>query len=348
MGKKVTIQDIANKLGLSRNTVSKVLNGKYTGPNPVKERILQTAIEMEYREYGVIKQSPSFLQEEEVEIKNIMLLSKGDIRESTFFREIISAVQEHIEEINYNLLISIVKEKDIHALRIPTNINPDFIQGIICIEMFDKEYIEKLTNLGIPVVFIDFHHRLGTINGAYDVVMMDNSFHVYQLVQDLLLKGKERIGFVGDYHHCRGFYERWKGFRQAFLELGKENKLEDNIIELNEDGEFTPEWIYHNLKNKETIPEVFICANDCIAIDLMQELRKLDLSVPEDVEVIGFDDSPEAQIVTPTLTTVRIFKEELGIVAVEHLIRRMKHPGRKNQVTYIETEIVVRESTKNQ
>ncbi|NCC44944.1 MAG: LacI family transcriptional regulator, partial [Clostridia bacterium] len=90
---------------------------------------------------------------------------------------------------------------------------------------------------------------------------------------------------------------------------------------------------------------VFICANDFVAIDLLQILRQLKISVPDDVWLCGFDDSPESRIVTPPLTTIHIHCEIMGISAVQLLLSRIKEPSLNYRTTYTETTLVYREST---
>ena len=94
------------------------------------------------------------------------------------------------------------------------------------------------------------------------------------------------------------------------------------------------------------LPEVFLCANDFIAVDTMQALRKLGKSVPGDILLCGFDDAPESRIMTPALTTVHIHTQIMAFTALHLLLSRMKEPYLDYRTVYTATELICRDSTK--
>ena len=94
------------------------------------------------------------------------------------------------------------------------------------------------------------------------------------------------------------------------------------------------------------LPDLFICANDFIAMDTMQSLRKLGKSVPGDVLLCGFDDAPESRIMTPALTTVHIHTQIMAFTAIHLLQTRMKEPSLDYRTVYTATELICRDSTK--
>ena len=104
-------------------------------------------------------------------------------------------------------------------------------------------------------------------------------------------------------------------------------------------------YLFNYIQNLKELPDVFICANDFIAFDLMQILRQLNIQVPEDICLCGFDDSPAAKLITPPLTSIHIHNEILGVCAVDLLLSRIKDPTLNYRTVYTETNIVYREST---
>ena len=94
------------------------------------------------------------------------------------------------------------------------------------------------------------------------------------------------------------------------------------------------------------LPDLFLCANDFIAMDTMQSLRKLGKSVPGDVLLCGFDDAPESRIMTPALTTVHIHTQIMAFTALHLLLSRMKEPYLDYRTVYTATELICRDSTK--
>jgi len=96
-----------------------------------------------------------------------------------------------------------------------------------------------------------------------------------------------------------------------------------------------------------TLPDVFICANDFIAIDTLQVFKKLGISVPKDVCLCGFDDSPESRVMSPTLTTIHIHSQIMGFSAVHLLMSRIKEPALNFRTIHTETSLIYRESTED-
>ena len=93
------------------------------------------------------------------------------------------------------------------------------------------------------------------------------------------------------------------------------------------------------------LPDLFLCANDFVAVDAIQILRRLGKSVPGDVMLAGFDDAPESRIITPPLTTVHIHTDIMAFTAVHLLMTRIKEPDLDYRVVHTETELIYRDST---
>ena len=93
------------------------------------------------------------------------------------------------------------------------------------------------------------------------------------------------------------------------------------------------------------LPEIFICANDFVATDLMQALAAAGKRVPEDVRLCGFDDSAESRLSKPPLTTVHIHTQVIAYSAVHLLISRIKAPSLDYRTVHTETKLIYREST---
>lgn len=98
------------------------------------------------------------------------------------------------------------------------------------------------------------------------------------------------------------------------------------------------------LRDKEKA-EVYVCANDAIALSLLQSLARLGLKVPQDVSVIGFDNIKDAALSNPSLTTLSVDKEYLGVTAIKLLIDRINNPSEISKSVYIKSEIILRDST---
>lgn len=241
--------------------------------------------------------------------------------------------------------IHIVRENEIQAGTLPNNFEASKVDGIICIEMFDPQYSELVTSLGLPTIFIDCSVDIFCPDLKADLLLMENEHSVYSVTKSLIDRGFTRIGFIGDYKHCKSFNERWVGYNRALIEAGQSVDLSCCIVDQDRNFFSESDWMDKQLEGMSVLPSAFVCANDFIAVSVMKALKNKNLKIPEDIAVFGFDNAPESRIVEPHLSTVHIYNNEMGIMAAEMLLARVKDPSRPYQITHIRTEPIFREST---
>jgi LacI family transcriptional regulator len=156
----------------------------------------------------------------------------------------------------------------------------------------------------------------------------------------MLARGRRRIGFIGNYETCQSLFERYTAYRYAMLMAN--DPVEERFCLKAE----TPGELEDGLSAVTDLPEVFVCAHDMIATEVIYVLRRLGLSVPGDVLVCGFDDSPNSRIMTPTLTTVHIHTGVMASAAIQLLLSRIDEPGLDFRTVHTETELIYRDSTR--
>jgi LacI family transcriptional regulator len=167
---------------------------------------------------------------------------------------------------------------------------------------------------------------------------------------EMVNRGKTQIGFIGEYRYCMSFFERYMAFFEAQELLGLPHNPDFCIFQKKKgadhlSSEEYQEYLMSRFKNMKQLPEVFICANDFVAIDALQVFRRLGISVPNDVWLCGFGDTPESRIITPPLTTIHIHGKVIGYSAVHMLLSRIQNPSMHCRTIYTETSLVYREST---
>ena len=345
--KKVTIQDIADELGISRNTVSKAINNSDGLADATRERILQKAVEMGYKQFSYFStlSSVSALADAQGRMPpgyqgEIALLTSAFLTQSHFASTLLDKFQREISQMGYTMNTHRVTERNMREKSLPLTFQRERVKAILCIEMFDYDYDEMVCELGIPTLFVDGPAKLQGRSLPADQLYMDNSTEIFRFVNDILSQGKTRIGFIGDYTHCQSFYERHAAFRFAMLMAGvpvderycfRCNRIEGPTVEA--------------LANLEQLPDVFLCANDFVAGDLMRALYSIDKNVPEDVRILGFDDAPESRISRPALSTVHIHTQVMAFSAVQLLVSRMKEPSLDYRTVHTQTDLILREST---
>ncbi|WP_025676191.1 substrate-binding domain-containing protein [Paenibacillus polymyxa] len=338
---KVTIQDIADALGISRNTASKAINGSDSIPVDTRNKVIKKAIELKYKQFAYVE-TDSIIPKNQ---GNIALFTCNLPNSSHFGSFLISGLEKRISAEGYNLSIHIVRENETQAGTLPNNFEASKVDGIICIEMFDPQYSELVTSLGLPTIFIDCSVDIFCPDLKADLLLMENEHSVYSVTKSLINRGFARIGFAGDYKHCKSFNERWVGYNRALIEAGLSVDLSCCIVDQDRNFFSESDWMDKQLEGMSALPSAFVCANDFIAVSVMKALKNKNLKIPEDIAVFGFDNAPESRIVEPHLSTVHIYNNEMGITAAEMLLARVKDPSRPYQITHIRTEPIFREST---
>lgn len=344
---KVTIQDIANELGLSRNTVSKAMNNTGSISERTKNKIFQKATEMGYKQFALLSSAPdNTVPLKNTELREISLFTHSLLGSSHFGSKLIDSFQKKIENWGYRLSIYMIRNSELEQLTFPSNFNIEHSAGILCLELFHKEYSQFLCKSKIPIVFVDTVVNHCRLNLQADLLYMENQSSSYLMLQSIIEKGNSQISFVGDRYHCHSFYERW----QAYCQLLSDYQLPVNqnlcILAPDSSNYHDSEWMSNKIKQLPVLPNAFFCANDSLGISVLKALKSMNYSVPEDIMVCGFDNAPESTVIEPTLTTVRIPSSSMGYTAAELLLSRIEHPKMPYRITYIKTDIIYRDSTR--
>lgn len=343
--KKVTLQDIANELGISRNTVSKAINNSDGIADATRDKILQKAVEMGYKQFSYVNTA---IRNNEVTVKlespqyqgEIALLTSVFLTQSHFSSTMLDKFQREISQAGFTMNTHRVTKDNLRTKTLPYTYRKDVVKAVICIEMFDLEYDKMICDLDVPVLFVDGPVKRNGYSLPADQLYMDNTTEITRFVNDMIASGQTRIGFIGDYNHCQSFYERYAAFRLAMLMAGIPVD-ERYIFCSNNVGE-----IIEPIAKLDKLPDVFICANDFLAGDLIRCLFSIGKSAPEDVRILGFDNSSESRMVRPALSTVHIHTQIMAISALQLLLTRRSEPDMDYRVVYTETELIYRDSTR--
>ena len=345
MAKKVTIQDIADALGVSRNTVSKAINNSEGLAEVTRAKILHKAVEMGYKQFSYVQDLYRAAEPGNPDADpfgprgEIALLTTFYFSGSHFAATMLDRLRTELSQLGYRLNTHHVRPEDIQQRRIPFTLVPEQVSAILCIEMFDWDYDLMLCELGLPILFVDGPARINGRSLPADQLYMDSTAETTRLVSHMLQKGVKRIGFLGDYEHCQSFFERYAAFRTAML-LAKQPVDERFIIRGNNVLE-----LYQALQELPELPELFLCANDFVAYDAIHILHTLGKTVPKDVMLVGFDNAPESRMVIPALTTVHIHTQVMAFSAAQLLSTRIREPSLDFRTVYTETALVLRGST---
>ncbi|MBR6233171.1 MAG: LacI family DNA-binding transcriptional regulator [Erysipelotrichaceae bacterium] len=348
MRKKVTIQDIADELGVSRNTVSKAINNSEGLAPATREKIIQKAMEMDYKQFSYVaalaglSSSDTGIGQPAVEYKGEIALFTGQyLTQSHFASLMLDKFQRELSQLGYTMNTHRVYEENIRQMSLPITYVPERAKAIMCIEMFDYEYDKMLCELGVPILFVDGPCKKKGRSLPADQLYMENISPVMSFVEQMLERGYTKFGFIGNPYHCQSFFERYYAFRMA-MHLNDRPIDPEYILDSNHSSDFK-----EKLLSLKTLPEVFICTNDFVAIDAINVLRENGFSVPEDVLFCGFDDSHESRHMMPPLTTIHIHTQIMAYEAIHLLMSRIKEPSLDYRCVHTESDLIYRVSTKD-
>ena len=349
MATKVTIQDIASELQLSRNTVSKAINNTGVLADATREKILRKAAEMGYKQFaylplfqeGAAKTAGlSILPSDK---REIAMLTTQFLSSSHFSSMMLDRFQSEIDHLHSCMTIHRISPIELKEKKLPSSLNIQRTAGIICIEVFDYDYAQMLCDLDVPLLFVDSPVMNMRPPLKADRLYMENRIEIQNAVAHMVQRGKKRISFAGDKNHCQSFFERYMAYKDAVEYFGLTEGLSTCAMPSGQQN--YPVSLYETIRRFKTMPDAFVCANDFVAMDLVKALNELGYSVPDDIWVCGFDDSQEASYFSPHLTSIHIHGQIMGYTAANLLMTRIEEPSLNYRTVYTETNLILREST---
>lgn len=340
--RRVTMQDIADACGLSRNTVSKIFNGRGAVPEATQQMVLQKAKELGYYQVPEPAAAVSSLVESS---KNIALLTSRMPTDYHFGTLFIPAFTQRLSRAGYTLMMSEISPQEMSEKQLPPHVVMEHTAGILTIEMFDQDYLDMLCSLDLPCLSVDAGIKANLSPMCCDYISMECISSSALLTAHVIEAGAKHLGFVGDPQHCYSFRQRWNGFCEALSDAGL--SLDNGLCIIEEDSPLysDEDWLLEKIRSMKVMPDALICANDFLALHVMSALKRLGLSIPHDIMITGFDGTPQSAVVEPSLTTAQIPNADIGRMAADILLERIKNPNRPYCSTYVKTSPVWRSST---
>jgi len=337
MTKRVTSEDVAKRAGVSRTTVSLVLN-EVPGVNirtETRQRVLEAARELGY----VPDAAAQALASRKSKIIALILTRDPHLLSSdAFLNQIIDSLVTNLRKNNMHLILEIVEESHTPETYLEL-VQSNRIDGIIFSgPRFDDQALQMLAAEEFPTVII------GQLPGM-DVycVDVDNRKAARMAVNHLIKLGHRRIACITNADlSFTAAADRLAGYRDALTEAGIPYREEYVRF-----GDFDLESGYQQMKSlltEDPHPTAVFVASDVVAFGAMTAVREHGLQIPHDVALVGFDDVPMARYVDPYLTTVQLPTSDLGKTACELLIKIINHQPPQEKRLLLETHLVVRDS----
>lgn len=340
--KQITLQEVADKLKISRVTVSKVIHNKPGISLKTQEKVVRMLIENGYE--NLDPKLLSLVKDNERKASCIAIIAIAPEFDE-FWLKIINSISSELMKSKYEYIYNFLAKNDEQAYELPKTIEPEHVSGVIVINVYRDALTKSLSETGIPTVFLDITPQMFAKGVNGDIVLLDGTRSICEITNHIISKGRTKIGFIGDITYSTTILERWEGFKKSFM---------INNLSINPKYCFTSscyghfyyrEEIENMLKKLETMPEAFVCANDFIAYMLIDCLKERGYKIPEDIAVSGYDDIHEKFTKESTLTSVTINTDVLGRRLVKQVLMRIEDPDTPNEIIHIEPNVIYRNST---
>ncbi|MDQ0090293.1 LacI family transcriptional regulator [Paenibacillus anaericanus] len=332
MRTNVTMQDIANKLGVSSVTVSKALSDKEGVSDNLKIKIKKLATEMGYRYNSAAKSIKDGLSYN----IGVMIPQRFTGPNESFYLKVYQQIALHLDSYGYYGILNILSNEDEQLLNFPRIYSENKVDGIIILGQVSKQYIETVQNMDLPKLFLDFYDE----HAAIDSIVTDNFYGAYEITNYLIRSGHREIAYVGNIYSTSSIQDRFLGYYKSLLEHGLTLDHQLLLNDRDENGK------YIDIELPENMPTAFVCNCDQIAFELCDRLNSKGFKVPEDCSVVGFDNDIYATLSTPQLTTVEVDIDQMARTAVKSIMEKVSNPNRQTGRILVQGKIIFRDSVR--
>ena len=334
---KVKLSDISKEMGISVAAVSMAINNKNGVSDETREQVITVAERLGYKMKKV--------QPAQSNIKRFIKLLRIKkhglvVMETAFFADLIEAIEKQCKKMGFELLISNVTLDKTASNQIVEEYR-EGIDGLIvlCTEL-DIEDLDGLFEKKFPLVVLDRKFECNV-----DTILMNNEKASRQAFEFLVDSGHTEIGYLKSSTSIYNFDSRFNSYCESVARNGLILNQE-YILSL----EPTIEGAYRDMKNllstlkQHQLPTAFIADNDIIALGAMNAMKEVGIRIPEDVSIIGIDDMPFCKMVTPQLSTIKVYKEEIGRYAVKMVVEQIEQESEFFKTVLVDTVLINRGS----
>ncbi|MEV4071053.1 LacI family DNA-binding transcriptional regulator [Nonomuraea fuscirosea] len=328
--RRPTIKDVAEAAGVSRSTVSRALTGRGYAASDVRERVLRAAAEL-----GYVPDVMARTLKQQVSRSVGILVS--DLR-NPFYAELAAGASSEARERGYTMVLfdtSLSAQAESEAAEALVALR---VAGVI-VTPNSSAVSTYLSSHGIPVVEVDRQFAPGSTDG----VVVGNRVGARTATAHLVGLGHRRIALFIDETDWTTGYERYQGYLEA-LSAGDIKVDPELVVSSGWDVADSRRRALDMLRGPDRPTAVF-AANNVLAEGVWRAIAELGLSVPGDISLVAFDDSPWMSMVSPTVSAVSQDTFNLGATSVRRLDERIERPESDSVTTVLNVRLVQREST---
>jgi LacI family transcriptional regulator len=318
---KVTIKDIANELGISIATVSRVLNGSGYASEEVRKKVLETAKKFQYHPNAIARSLKS-------ERTNTIGVIIPDIS-NPYFMKISKGIEDTLYEHGYNLIFMSGDEKPEKEKRFLKVLLEKRVDAIVLASSGNNEKaIEEVYQSGVPIVLVD--RKINNLSMNLESVVEDNTYGAYHLTKYLINHGHTRLGIINGLLKVSSGMERFEGFQMAMKEMGL---IHDEQLVFN--GNFTKESgmaavdYFLSLQKR---PTAILSFNNTMGLGAIIQLIRKGIKIPEEMVVASYGEIEAVELLKPNSIICNVqFPYEMGCRVGEILLHRLMHKAIPSQ-----------------
>lgn len=328
------IKDVAELAGVSVGTVSKYLNTPQSLKPGTKQKVENAISQLQYRPSPLARSMRTGKT-------NTIAVIAPDIT-NPFFAEVYNAIRSSCVSKGYSPILYTTKDDIETTKAYLANISLNKVDGLILCFVEEDEFIDNIINelqSEIPIILISWD--IG--NTRFNSISVDVYEGILKSTNHLISLGHKKIAYIGGHQSNQISKEKHGGYVKALKDAG---------LETNEDFQFRGDF---NLKTGynagrkfsmlPSMPTAIVAENDILAIGSIKYFLQNNISIPDNIAVIGFDDIPLSSMYEPSLSTVSLPINQMGYEAINLLMYKIEKPSSKNKQLILKTDLVIRNST---
>lgn len=331
--KTVTLKEIAQKAGVSVATVSRALNY----PEKLDPETLSKINEIIKSTNYIPNRVAQRLRSKKLprKVAGVIL---ADIQ-NPFYIDVLRGIEEVAYSFGFTLFIGEFSQEREKEKMYLEKMKSELVDGLIISPSSETDQdVIKLAKSGMPIVCVD----RGLKGANVDVVVVDNKRGAFEAVEYLIQRGYRRIAYIGGLPEIPTTIQRKEGYEEA---LRKYNiPIDPDLIQLGDSKIESGKKLTEKLLKLPDPPDALFTGNNLITLGALETIYKMNLKIPDDIAIIGFDDMYWAEFLNPPLTAVRQPGYEIGKRAAELLFQRLKEPNRPYVKLVLETQLIKRKS----
>ncbi|MBO5272983.1 MAG: LacI family DNA-binding transcriptional regulator [Clostridia bacterium] len=327
MAKRVTIDDIAEAMQISKTQVSRALRDVYGVSEETRSQIIVKAYEMGY--------DMSNIRRKKKQGRRVgVVIPKSDLADEFFYLRMVYNLEKIFNDQRIDFKLCIMEE-GVDAKTLITAIREYEVSMLLTVGMVPDDIISALSSTGYPLAAIDARSDGLRVNR----LCFNNYAGTYQLTRYILSNGHKRVVFAGDPEFTYNFRQRYLGYETCMKESG----FEASHIHFTRSGTCNDSEL-DRLLHSNSAPTAFVCANDRIAFALYEELARRGLSIPKDVSVVGFDNVDRCEWSDPPLTSIDFNPRIIADAAATLLMECVKYPEATTRCVTLDANLIIRQS----